>query len=147
MPRLRIHGRGRGLEAALDRLRDQGVTIDRIFAQGDDVVVQVAREDVGQIRRAWPDTLEVYPSRHRAAVIDEARAACPWYGDERHLIQSAIADATQYAVRQFAAGKALGEGLALSVVCYYAPADSTSCETFTLAARYVPDEGGWVEVL
>lgn len=72
MPRLRIHGRGRGLEAALDRLRDQGVTIDRIFAQGDDVVVQVAREDVGQIRRAWPDTLEVYPSRHRAAVIDEA---------------------------------------------------------------------------
>ena len=147
MPRLRLRGRGRDLEDTLEHLRDQGMEIYRIFSRADELVVQAHREDVGQVRRAWACTDEVYPTRHRAVVLHEAYNSCTWYGEERHLIQSAIADATQYAVQRFAAGEVIGEGMSLGVVCYYDQADSTSDETFTVAARYIPDEGGWVEVL
>lgn len=147
MPRFRLTGRNRGLEAVLDAHAQRGLAITRVFSQGDDVVVRVDREDAGELRRAWTPCVELDPQYYRAAILHEARAALAWHGERRDTIQAAITDATQYAVRAYAHGEGTPEGCALVVVCYYGSRDAVPDEPFTLAARYAPDEGGWVEVL
>lgn len=147
MPRFKLTGDTDHIAATLAaKVFAAGVAVRRVTALDAHVVVDgIDREDVGYLRRAWAACQEIRPQRYQAAVLDEARAALLWRDSLRGSVQAAITDATQYAVRQFARGEFLPQGHNLVVVCYYDLDDAD--EPFTLAARYTPDEGGWVEVL
>lgn len=147
MPRFKLTGDPCHITAALAaKVFAAGVAVRRVTARDAHVVVDgIDREDAGYLRRAWAACQEIQPQHYLAAVVDEVRAVRCWYGDCRDTLQAAIADASQYAVRRYVAGGQIPDGSVLAVVCYYDLDDAE--ETFTLAARYTPDEGGWVEVL
>lgn len=142
MPRIKIAGDPQNTRRALNRM---GVNKTHIADAPGVGVYRIDREDLGSLRRAGFVFEEVPPQRYQAAVLDEAQATIACIGIRHTTLQVAIADATQYAVRRCAQGAGIPTGHVLAVVCCYDLDDAD--EEFTLAARYTPAEGGWVEVL